>query len=102
METSIENIQSSTMMSINELLKGEISDDTRTTTSGWVRTLRTSSSILAFCNMNDGSCPSGLQVIISNSCNSYNSRKFEITRIITIYLIRYFIKNTTIVFNYTL
>ena len=65
MATSIENINTTTL-SINELLKGEISEETRTTTSGWVRTLRTSSSILAFCNMNDGSCPSGLQVIISN------------------------------------
>ena len=31
---------------------------------GWVRTCRTSSSILGFCNLNDGSNPSGLQIVI--------------------------------------
>ena len=34
--------------------------------SGWVRTVRTSSSNLAFCNINDGSSVNGLQVIISS------------------------------------
>ena len=34
--------------------------------SGWVRTVRTSSSNLAFCNLNDGSSVNGLQIIISS------------------------------------
>jgi|SaaInlStandDraft_6_1057023.scaffolds.fasta_scaffold03531_9 asparaginyl-tRNA synthetase len=33
---------------------------------GWVRTCRTSSSILGFCNLNDGSNPEGLQIVISD------------------------------------
>ena len=34
---------------------------------GWVRTCRTSSSILGFCNLNDGSNPEGLQIVISDN-----------------------------------
>ena len=33
--------------------------------NGWVRTVRTSSSSLAFCNLNDGSSVNGIQIIIS-------------------------------------
>jgi len=33
---------------------------------GWVRTLRSSSSTLGFCNLNDGSNVSGIQIIISD------------------------------------
>ena len=33
---------------------------------GWVRTTRTSGSTLGFCNINDGSNVSGLQIIISS------------------------------------
>ena len=32
---------------------------------GWVRTVRSSSSNLAFCNINDGTNVSGLQIVIS-------------------------------------
>ncbi len=34
--------------------------------SGWVRTVRTSGSNLAFCNLNDGSSVDGLQIIVSS------------------------------------
>ena len=33
--------------------------------NGWVRTLRTSSNELSFCNINDGSNVNGLQIVIS-------------------------------------
>ena len=33
--------------------------------NGWVRTTRTSSSIFGFCNINDGSNPEGIQLVIS-------------------------------------
>ena len=40
--------------------------DREYTLSGWVRTVRTSSSTLGFCNINDGSNPEGLQIVLSD------------------------------------
>ena len=34
--------------------------------SGWVRTCRTSSTSLGFCNINDGSNVNGLQIVLSD------------------------------------
>ena len=44
---------------------------------GWVRTCRTSSSTLGFCNLNDGSNPCGLQIVIcETSMKQENIDKF--------------------------
>ena len=40
--------------------------DTKVSLFGWVRNLRKSSNTLGFCNINDGSCVSGLQIVLSN------------------------------------
>ena len=47
------------------------------TAYGWVRTCRTSSGTLGFCNLNDGSNPEGLQIVISdNSMKQEDIDKF--------------------------
>lgn len=43
--------------------------------AGWVRTIRESSSILGFCNINDGSNVKGLQLIVSNDHMSEEDMK---------------------------
>jgi asparaginyl-tRNA synthetase len=56
-------------MSINQIFKNldkSKNYDTSYLAYGWVRTCRTSSSILGFCNINDGSNVEGLQVVISD------------------------------------
>ena len=42
---------------------------------GWVRTTRTSGSTLGFCNINDGSNVSGLQIIVSS--DNFNEEKID-------------------------
>ena len=49
-------------MNIKQLLT---QSQTTANISGWVRTCRSSSDQLGFCNINDGSCPNGLQIIIT-------------------------------------
>ena len=51
---------------ISEIINGHKDEyKTVTTISGWVRTVRVSSSELGFCNINDGSNVSGLQLILT-------------------------------------
>ena len=45
--------------------------------SGWVRTCRTSSSSLGFCNINDGSNHKGMQIVISED---FSENLFEFFR----------------------
>ena len=55
---------------------------------GWVRTLRTSSSIFGFCIINDGSNVSGFQLIISTDFMSENKVNYFLTNVnIATYLI---------------
>jgi asparaginyl-tRNA synthetase len=55
------------MCTIKILLdESEVKEDTIYDVSGWVRTVRESSNTLGFCNINDGSNVSGLQVVLSN------------------------------------
>jgi len=55
------------MCTIKILLDGiDVKEDTIYDVSGWVRTVRESSNTLGFCNINDGSNVSGLQVVLSN------------------------------------
>ena len=55
-------------MSIKDIFTQiDIKNDINTTVCcyGWVRTVRSSSSSLGFCTLNDGSNVSGLQIVIS-------------------------------------
>ena len=45
------------------------------TIHGWIRTTRTSSSTFGFCNINDGSTPEGMQLVIST--DYMNDELFE-------------------------
>lgn len=53
----------------------EVNLEKKINISGWVRTVRTSSSNLAFCNLNDGSSVNGLQIIISS--DNMNQEKVD-------------------------
>ena len=50
---------------------------------GWIRTVRSSSNILGFCVINDGSCVNGIQIVLSNEYMDEDK-------------ISYFFKNSTI------
>jgi asparaginyl-tRNA synthetase len=52
-------------MQIKQLLKNA-QVNTKVTVSGWVRTMRMSGSNLGFCNINDGSNVSGIQIVITD------------------------------------
>jgi len=55
-----------------ERVKQEQCENLIYTTSGWVRTVRTSSQNMGFCQINDGSTTHGLQIIISDTyCDNH-------------------------------
>ena len=56
------------MSSITQILSDLQSGSNRClyTSYGWARTCRTSGTVLGFCNLNDGSNPEGLQIVLSN------------------------------------
>ena len=66
----------------NELLKTNNQKEIKNI-YGWVRTVRSSSNILAFCVINDGSNVSGIQIVLNNENMEENQ-------------IEYFLKNIQI------
>jgi asparaginyl-tRNA synthetase len=76
-------------MSVKELfveLDKQIDENILYVISGWVRTCRTSSSTLGFCNVNDGSNPSGLQIVLSEEYTENLSDFFKNVKIGTFLL----------------
>ena len=60
-------------MSIKQLLSRD--KELETSVCGWVRTCRSSGEGFGFCNINDGSCVSGLQIVITDNSEFFHKVK---------------------------
>ena len=72
---NIDAIYYKIIMSIKSMLLDE-NIDKEINIYGWVRTLRSSSSTFGFCNVNDGSNVSGIQIIINEEFIELNKVDF--------------------------
>lgn len=67
------------MPSINELLKGQIKEDTNVTVKGWVRTRRDSKAGISFLHIHDGSCFLPIQAVIPSNLDNYQQDVLKLT-----------------------
>lgn len=67
------------MTSINELLKGKVSENSEVTVKGWVRTRRDSKAGISFLHIHDGSCFHPIQAVIPKDLANYETDILKLT-----------------------